>query len=126
VKDPYEDDRPTELYERVEPLKELAHSRKQVIAGSTIREMMKNREHRLSDALSKLFRRAKKDLPEAEIDQRASLSLRHDFEFDRRVGYFLQLKVFDAEGNCVEVVAEVDQDGKAIRRGSMVSKLINI
>jgi hypothetical protein len=125
-KAPFDDDRPTELYERREPIQDLAHSRQQLITGSTIREMMKNKGHLLSEPLAKLFRRAKRDLPQAEIDQRASLMLRHDFEFDRRVGYSLQLKVFDAKGACVEVVAEVDQDGRAIRRGSMVSKLIEI
>jgi hypothetical protein len=125
VKIPFEDDRPTEIHQRERKVS-LAHSRQQLIVGSTIREMMSNRGHRLSDALNKLVTCAQKDLPRAVVDSRATLMLHHDFEFDRRVGYRLKLKLFDEDDGCVEVVAEVDQDGKAIRRGSMVSKLINI
>lgn len=117
-----DDDRPTELYDRERV--DLAHSRRQVITGSTIREIMNNREHRLSAALKKLLQHARHDLPEALVDNRASLVLRHDFEFDRRVGYRLELKLFDDQDACVEVVAELDQDGRAIRRGSILAKLI--
>jgi hypothetical protein len=124
VKNPFEDDRPTEIHQRGRKVS-LAHSRQQLITGSTIREMMNNKSH-LSEALIKLVSCARKDLPEAEVDSRARLTLRHDFEFDRRVGYLLTLKLYDEEERCVEVVAELDQDGKAIRRGSMVSKLITI
>jgi hypothetical protein len=124
---PLDEDWPTEVFERqsVGP-RELAHSRDQVILGSTIREIMNNAEHNLSDALSKLLETARRDLPNASVDPRASLLLRHHFEFDRRVGYELKLKLFDEAGACVEVVAELDQDGRAIRRGSVFAKLIDI
>ena len=120
-----DDDRPTEIHD-VERKRELHSSREQLITGRTIAEMMNNSEHSLSDALSKLYTRARSDLPAAQIDARSSLMLRHEFEFDRRVGYFLTLKLFDKAEKCVEVNAEVDQDGRAIRRGSMDSKLIQI
>jgi hypothetical protein len=125
---PLDEDWPTEVLERsaVGGPRELAHSRDQVIVGSTIREIMNNAEHNLSDALSKLLETARRDLPNAAVDPRASLLLRHHFEFDRRVGYELKLKLFDAAGACVEVVAELDQDGRAIRRGSVFAKLIDI
>jgi hypothetical protein len=125
VRGPLDDDRPTELHQRV-PQQELAHTREQLISGSTVREIMNNQEHNLSDALGKLLESARRKLPNAEVDARASLVLRHHFEFDRRVGYDLKLKLFDAAGVCVEVVAELDQDGRAIRRGSVFMKLINI
>lgn len=121
-----DEDWPTEVYDRASSGRELAHSRDQVIAGSTIREIMNNAEHNLSDALSKLLERARRDLADAMIDPRASLLLRHHFEFDRRVGYELKLTLFDPRGQCVEVVAELDQDGRAIRRGSVFAKLIDI
>lgn len=120
-----DDDRPTEIYARA-PEPEVVYSRDQLIAGSTIREMMNSSEHRLSSALNQLLRRARADLPGADVDARTSLRLRHDFEFEKRVGYRLELKVFDGAGKCVEVVAELDQDGRAIRRGSVFSKLIPI
>src|SRR5438045_3257245 len=78
-----DDDRPTEIFERESAQAELVQSRQQIITGSTIREIMNNSEHKLSGALSKLLRRAREDLPKAEIDPRASLMLWHDFEFER-------------------------------------------
>src|SRR5687767_9808402 len=67
-----DDDRPTELFERKAPAsRELALSREQTITGRTIREIMNNPKHRLSDALSKLLERARRDLPGAEIDDRS-------------------------------------------------------
>lgn len=121
-----DDDRPTEVHqlEGAASAPQLVESREQVILGSTVREIMGNREHKLSTALYTLLRRAREDLPEAELDARTVLKLRHDFEFDRRVGYFLKLVVFDATAKCVEVVAELDQDGRQIRRGSVFSKLL--
>lgn len=120
-----DDDRPTELFEPAEK-RSLATSREQLIVGSTIGEMIKNAAHKLSRPLAQLVQQAKADLPQAEVDGRASLVLHHEFEFDRRVGYRLQLKLFDSTGGCVEVSAEVDHDGRKIRQGSMVSKLIQI
>ncbi|MCK6549957.1 hypothetical protein L6R52_29255 [Myxococcota bacterium] len=121
-----DDDRPTEVHaiHGHDAGPRLVESREQVIRGSTVREIMTNREHKLSTALYTLLRRAREDLPDAELDARTELKLRHDFEFDRRVGYFLKLVVFDAAGKCVEVVAELDQDGRQIRRGSVFSKLL--
>jgi hypothetical protein len=118
-----DDDRPTEIHDAVKA-PDLHTSREQLITGSTIGEMIRNREHNLSLALGKLMRKAKDDLPGATIDPRASLLIRHDFEFERRVGYRLKLKVFDREDHCIEVTADLDQDGKAIRKGSLISKLI--
>jgi hypothetical protein len=126
ARDLLDDDRPTEIYEIKTPQQDLAYSRQQVITGSTIREMMTNREHKLSRALAELYRRAREDLPGAVIDPRASLLLTHEFEFERRVGYRLTLKLFDESQKCVEVVAQLDQDGRAIRQGSVFSKLISI
>lgn len=126
VRGPLDDDRPTELYQRTVQQPELLQTREQLISGSTIREIMNNQEHNLSDALAKLVDSARRKLPNADVDPRASLVLTHHFEFDRRVGYDLKLKLFDAAGICVEVVAQLDQDGRAIRRGSVFMKLINI
>ncbi len=120
-----DDDRPTEICDvRASP--DLITSREQLITGHTIGEMIRNPEHNLSQALARLLDRARIDLPAARIDPRTSLLLCHQFEFDRRVGYRLTLKLFDAEDRCVEVAADVDQDGKAIRRGSLISRLISI
>lgn len=120
-----EDDRPTELFRNASKAS-LHTSREQVIIGSTIGEMMRNPSHKLSRPLCQLVAQAKADLPNAEIDPRSSLVLRHEFEFDRRVGYQLSLKLFGVDEGCVEVSAEVDHDGRKIRRGSMMSKLIQI
>lgn len=120
-----DDDRPTELFEPAQ-MSSLATSREQIIVGSTISEMIRNAAHKLSRPLAQLVAQAKADLPSAVVDARASLVLHHDFEFDRRVGYRLQLKLLDAQDRCVEVSAEVDHDGRKIRQGSMVSKLIQI
>lgn len=119
-----EDDRPTEIYDAA--ARELHTSREQLIIGSTIGDMMRNEAHKLSPALQKLMEKARVDLAGARIDPRATLLLRHEFEFDRRIGYQLKLKLFDDGGRCVEVTADVDQDGRAIRRGSLISKLITI
>ncbi len=120
-----DDDRPTEIHETVAK-PDLITSREQLITGLTIGEMIRNPKHQLSRALAKLLDRARADLPGAKIDKRTSLLLRHEFEFDRRTGYRLKLKLFDEDDQCVEVTAELDQDGKAIRRGSLISKLITI
>src|SRR5688500_1497408 len=120
-----DDDRPTEIHE-VTSAPDVITSREQLITGFTIGEMIKNPKHALSQALAKLLDRARTDLPGAKIDAKASLLLRHEFEFDRRVGYRLKLKLFDRTNQCVEVTADVDQDGKAIRRGSLISKLFTI
>ncbi len=120
-----DDDRPTELFEPV--VKDGLHeSREQLIIGMTIAEMIRNSAHKLSAPLAQLVRQAKIDLPNAEVGPMASLKLQHDFEFDRRVGYRLTLKLFDANKQCVQVFAEVDQDGRRIRQGSMMSKLLHI
>ena len=120
-----DDDRPTEIYE-VQASADVMTTREQLITGATIAEMIKNQKHQLSQVLAKLLDRARTDLPGAKVDKRTSLLLRHDFEFDRRTGYRLRLKLFDAKDQCIEVTAEVDQDGRAIRRGSLISKLISI
>lgn len=121
----FEDDRPTELFDG--DLKASLHtSREQLIRGSTIADMIENAAHQLSRPLAQLVARAKADLPSARIDDKASLRLRHEFEFDRRIGYQLRLELFGARGQCVEVQAEVDHDGHEVRRGSMMSKLLQI
>lgn len=120
-----DDNRPTEIFEPAAK-RSLHASREQLIRGSTISEMMRNPGHSLARPLSTLFARAKADLPTAVVDERAVLHLHHDFEFDQRVGYRLRLELFDPENQQVEVSAEVDADGKAIRRGSMMSRLISI
>ena len=120
-----DDDRPTEIHEVIAQ-QEVMTSREQLITGFTIGEMIKNPKHALSGALAKLVDQARTDLPGAKIDAKSSLLLRHEFEFDRRVGYRLKLKLFDRTNQCVEVQADVDQDGKAIRRGSLISKLFTI
>lgn len=120
-----DDDRPTEIF-RNKTKASLHTTRTQVIRGSTISEMIRNASHQLSRPLSELAARAKADLPTAQIDDRAQLVLHHDFEFDRRVGYRLKLELYDPSGRCVEVLAEVDHDGRKIRRGSMMSKLLQI
>lgn len=118
-----DDDRPTEIHDPKAMLG--VHTvREQLIRGRTIGEMMRNPEHNLSRALEVLFARASADLRGAEIDARAELSLRHEFEFDLRVGYQLRLKVFDAQGRCVEVSAELDQDGRDVRRGSVMARFV--
>ena len=120
-----DDDRPTEIHETIRT-PDLITSREQLITGLTIGEMIKNSKHKLSRPLAQLVDRARTDLPGAKVDARSSLLLRHDFEFDKRTGYRLRLKLFDPRDRCVEVTADVDQDGKAIRRGSLISKLISI
>ena len=120
-----DDDRPTELF-RSASKASLHTSREQRIVGTTIAEMIKRASHQLSRPLAQLVARASADLPEASIDERASLLLHHDFEFDRRVGYRLRLELFAPDGRRVVVSAEVDHDGREIRRGSMMSQLIQI
>lgn len=120
-----EDDRPTEIHDPAAHAS-VHTTRDQLITGSTIAEMMGNMEHKLSAPLAELYRRAQRDLPGAKIDPRATLKLKHEFEFDRRTGYQLLLKLFDGNDRCVEVTARVDQDGRKIRRGSLISKLIEI
>lgn len=120
-----DDDRPTELYHKKSKAS-LHTSREQTIRGRTISEMIRNGSHQLSRPLAELVSRAKVDLPTARIDERANLVLHHDFEFDRRVGYRLRLELFDPSDRCVEVLAEVDHDGRKIRRGSMMAKLLDI
>lgn len=120
-----DDDRPTELF-RNRSKASLHTSREQRITGSTISEMLDNSAHQLSRPLAQLLAKAKANLPSAKIDDRASLLLHHDFEFDRRVGYRLRLELFAPDDRCVVVSAEVDHDGREIRRGSMMSKLIQI
>ena len=106
-----EDRRPTEInaQKNEDP---LGATREQLILGSTIADMLRNSEHALSAPLAELMARAQKDLPTASIDPRASLLLEHQFQFEKRVGYRLQLKLFDAQTRCVQVCAEVDQDGR--------------
>jgi hypothetical protein len=120
-----EDDRPTEIHETLST-PDLITSREQIITGFTIGEMIKNSKHKLSRVLAQLVDKARADLKGAKVDARSSLLLRHDFEFDRRTGYRLKLKLFASNDRCVEVTADVDQDGRAIRRGSLISKLIDI
>ena len=120
-----EDDRPTEIYAPRE--RPTVHtSRIQQIKGSTVLEMIRNPEHHLSAPLQELVQRARADLPGACVDLRTLLRLRHDFEFDRRVGYHLTLAMFDRRGRCIEVRAEVDPDGRALRRWSIISNLVSI
>jgi hypothetical protein len=121
-----DDDRPTEIFQPAVKQESLHTTREQLITGSTILEMIRNPSHQLSRPLEELVARAQSDLPTAEVDPKATLLLRHDFEFERRVGYRLRLKLFAPDNRCVEVNAEVDADGRAIRRGSMMSKLITI
>ena len=120
-----DDDRPTQIFQPAAK-RSLHTSREQLITGSTILEMIRNPSHALSRALEQLVARAQSDLPTAEVDPKATLLLCHDFEFEQRVGYRLRLKLFAPDNQCVEVNAEVDADGRAIRRGSMMSKLITI
>lgn len=119
------DDRPTEIFAPKER-RALHASRQQQITGSTVREMIRNPEHQLSTPLQELAQRARADLPRAEIDLRTSLTIQHEFEFDLRVGYRLTLKMFDDQGRCVEVEADVDSDGRELRRGSIVSHIVSI
>ncbi len=121
----FEDNRPTEFFD-LKKKKQLTTSRDQVIRGSTIKEMVDSRTHHLSRPIAQLLSRAKTDLDGARIDPQASLHLRHDFEFDTRVGYHLSLTLFNSAGRCVEVTAEVDPDGKKIRRESMMARLLPI
>lgn len=121
----YDDDRPTEIRALEGDDAGLQTSREQLIAGSTINDMMRG-EHKLAQVLGVLLMRARQDLPGAEIDARATLKLHHEFEFDRRVGYRLELKLFNAKRRCIEVKAEVDADGRAIRSGSMISRTFPI
>ena len=125
VRAPLDDDRPTEIYDPTHH-RSLHTSVDQEIVGSTIEEMMRNSEHKLRTALDTLLSQARRTLPGARVDARATLRLQHEFEFDRRVGYRLWLVLSDEGGRTVEVTAELDQNGRAIRRGSMMSKLITI
>lgn len=120
-----EDDRPTQLYDR-EEAPPIQTSREQTMTGSTIGEVAKSTHHQLSRPLGQLISRAKNDLPDAGIDTQSVLKIRHDFEFDRRVGYHLTLTLYDPQGRCVQVSADLDQDGRAVRRGSLMAKLLSI
>ena len=119
------DDRPTEIYDP-EAKAELHASREQVMVGLTIRDVIRQTGHHLSRPLEELVARARASLDGANIDARASLAIQHEFEFDRRVGYQLRLRLFDESGRCVEVRAEIDHDGREIRRGSLMSQVIDI
>lgn len=121
----FDDDRPTEIRALDEADSGLQTSREQRINGSTISDMIKS-EHKLSQVLGVLLLRASQDLPGADIDPRATLTLHHEFEFDRRVGYRLELKLYNHRSRCIEVKAEVDADGRAIRSGSMISRTFPI
>lgn len=119
------DERPTEIFAPKQPVA-LHAMREQAIEGSTIREMIKNPEHHLGAPLRELVERAQADLPNARVNEKSSLILRHEFEFDFRVGYHLTLTMYDDRGGCIEVQADVDSDGRQVRRGSMVSQIIPI
>lgn len=122
---PLEDNRPTEIYDPKQR-RDIHATREQRIGGSTVLEMMRNSEHHLSAPLRQLVERAQADLRAAQVDARTTLVLQHEFEFDLRVGYRLILNMFDADGRCIEVRAEVDSDGREVRRGSIVSHVVPI
>lgn len=120
-----DDDRPTEVYDP-QMRRDLHTSRRQVLRGSTVQEILRNDEHHLSRTLGRLLDRARRDLATAEIDERAVLTLDHEFEFDTRVGYKLHIVLYDPQDRCVEVTAEVDPDGREIRRGSLIARMVSI
>ncbi|MCB9655250.1 MAG: hypothetical protein H6729_14105 [Deltaproteobacteria bacterium] len=122
----FEDDRPTELYEPAR-LPQLQETREQCLMGTAIHDILAQPDHRLKGVLERLVDRAIQDLPSATLDVRSSLMLRHQFEFDRRIGYQLRLTMFDASTRqSVEVSEEVDQDGRSLRRDSLVSRLLGL
>jgi hypothetical protein len=122
----FEDDRPTEIKALKGEGDSVQKEREQTIHGTTIADMMSRGDHKLSQVLVVLIAKARQDLPGAIVDERASLLLHHEFEFERRVGYRLLLKLFDRKQRCIEVRAEVDADGRAIRSGSMISRTFPI
>ncbi|MBK8010859.1 MAG: hypothetical protein IPK13_05885 [Deltaproteobacteria bacterium] len=122
----FEDDRPTELYAPTK-LPQLQETREQCLVGTAIQDILAQSEHRLKAPLERLVERARRDLPGATLDVRSSLMLRHQFEFNRRVGYQLRLTMFDvASERSIEVSDEVDHDGRALRRGSLISRLLGL